>query len=730
MTEQPLRSEKLTTELSSLLRNWQSEWPKINLDGADPLWLVREWLGSARFAQYPLQLVKDTWLVIGGRGAGKTRVGAEWVNGLVRGFSPFSLSKYGQIALVGETYSDVREVMIGGPSGIASIARHDRPRYEVMRRRLLWSNGAVAQIFSAENHDGLRGPQFEAAWCDELGCAAMDKGPNQPNVFGDPKSSENPKPHFSSGGRSDIAQHRFIDAHIGHWDDGQSSFSEANNPVSSVYAGRMVDASRMYLWAWDARPFPAFPLQTDVWSDGENWLTGHWLNGRMSSVDLGDLINAILVDHGLPVANVSAVDGTLSGYISDNPDSARAALEPLIDLFGLAVSETAGKFVIFSDYQPPEPEVVIADLVSDGDEAVMRRVRGPDHEHPNEVVLHFRDPMQEFQAVSARRLSADSAQGRRQSYIALAGLMEASQGEALAGDWLRRRWTERDTAAFSLPPSARSIQPGSFIRLAHCDGESDFLVTAIDDGLSRQVEARRLVRLPPHSDYAALPASGASSMADTTTNPLAIFLDLPMTGSSVQPHQQLRVAAWSKPWRPQVVSVSPEETGYLTRSTIPHAAWIGVLEAAIGPGPSGRIDNANVLTVKMISGEFASTTRTQLLNGANAIAVQADNGGWELVQFELATEVSAGSWLLTGLLRGQLGTEDAMEAGSAAGSFALVLDEAVQPAGLQASEIGLELNWRVSPSGLLVTGDNISSWSGEGGVRALTPLSPVHLRGE
>ncbi len=103
---------------------------------------------------------------MGGRGAGKTRLGAEWINGLVRGYSPFSLSRYGLIALIGETYADVREVMIGGPSGIASIARHDRPRYEVTRKRLLWSNGAVAQAFSSEHPDGLRGPQYEAVWSD------------------------------------------------------------------------------------------------------------------------------------------------------------------------------------------------------------------------------------------------------------------------------------------------------------------------------------------------------------------------------------------------------------------------------------------------------------------------------------------------------------------------------------------------------------------------------------
>ena len=107
------------------------------------------------------------WLVVGGRGSGKTRLGAEWVDALVRGLPPFARHRHGRIALVGETLADAREVMIEGVSGIAAIARGERPRYEATRRRLLWDNGAVAQVFSSEDPESLRGPQFEAAWCDE-----------------------------------------------------------------------------------------------------------------------------------------------------------------------------------------------------------------------------------------------------------------------------------------------------------------------------------------------------------------------------------------------------------------------------------------------------------------------------------------------------------------------------------------------------------------------------------
>lgn len=100
-------------------------------------------------------------MFLGGRGAGKTRAGAEWVTELVRAGAAR------RIALVAPTFHDAREVMIESQSGIRAIARV-RPVYEASRRRLIWPNGAQAYALSAEDPESFRGPQFDAAWCDEL----------------------------------------------------------------------------------------------------------------------------------------------------------------------------------------------------------------------------------------------------------------------------------------------------------------------------------------------------------------------------------------------------------------------------------------------------------------------------------------------------------------------------------------------------------------------------------
>ena len=110
-----------------------------------------------------------TWIILGGRGAGKTRAGAEWVRAQVEGSKPKDEGRCRRIALVGETVDQVREVMIFGESGIMACSPPDRkPRWIATRKMLEWPNGAVATVHTASDPEGLRGPQFDGAWVDEL----------------------------------------------------------------------------------------------------------------------------------------------------------------------------------------------------------------------------------------------------------------------------------------------------------------------------------------------------------------------------------------------------------------------------------------------------------------------------------------------------------------------------------------------------------------------------------
>ncbi|WP_244314224.1 DNA-packaging protein [Pannonibacter tanglangensis] len=140
------------------------------LSRSEMAFLLKDWPTFAHEHQLPPGGDWAVWLMMGGRGAGKTRAGAEWIRARALGHGwTGEAGPAGRIALVGETYQDVREVMIEGVSGILSVhPKAERPQWNPSRRRLEWRTGAVAQAFSSEDPEALRGPQFDIAWADEL----------------------------------------------------------------------------------------------------------------------------------------------------------------------------------------------------------------------------------------------------------------------------------------------------------------------------------------------------------------------------------------------------------------------------------------------------------------------------------------------------------------------------------------------------------------------------------
>jgi phage terminase large subunit-like protein len=144
-----------------LLNNLSSEGPSIFARLATTI--GDDWCVHARPEQLPPPCDWSIWLILSGRGWGKTRTGAEWVKSLiVSGCAR-------RVALVGSTAADVRDVMIEGESGLLSVcADWERPLYEPSKRRVTFSNGAICTAYSAEEADRLRGPQHDHAWADEL----------------------------------------------------------------------------------------------------------------------------------------------------------------------------------------------------------------------------------------------------------------------------------------------------------------------------------------------------------------------------------------------------------------------------------------------------------------------------------------------------------------------------------------------------------------------------------
>jgi phage terminase large subunit-like protein len=146
--------------MSSLSAEERGTW-LASLSRDDAAVLEHDWRYWARPAQLPPPGNWRTWLILAGRGFGKTRAGAEWVRSSVRDF------RY--VNIIGATADDARDIMIEGESGILAICPDDeRPVYLPSKRRLEWPNGAWSLIFTADEPERLRGKQHARLWADEL----------------------------------------------------------------------------------------------------------------------------------------------------------------------------------------------------------------------------------------------------------------------------------------------------------------------------------------------------------------------------------------------------------------------------------------------------------------------------------------------------------------------------------------------------------------------------------
>jgi hypothetical protein len=586
-----------------------------------------------------------------------------------------------------------------------------------------WSNLHYDRVSGAESGSHTAWvAQGKPIWFTELGCPAVDKGANQPNVFIDPKSSESGLPYFSNGERDDLIQRRFLEAHLNYWADG------ANNPASGVYAGNMVDSDNIYMWTWDARPFPFFPSRADIWGDAGNYRLGHWLNGRLGSVILADLVPQICARANFTDADAANLSGLVTGYVIDGTMSVRDALDPLAFAFHFDGIESEG-FIRFV----ARGRTIVATLDEDNlalpEEATLgvNFNRAQETDLPMASRIAYIDAAADYrQAVTeARRLVGASD---RVAESALPIVLDQGQAIGIGERLLQDAWVMRETASFALPPSRLALDPADEIVLGVNGRDHRLRLSEIGDAAARAVSAAAT----DPSIYEALvgPDRGvaAASGIVQTGRALIAFMDLPLlTGSEIpwSPH----VGALASPWPGQVlVYRSPLDSGYALDRALSKAATMGELTFGFYAGPAGRWDKGNQLSVTLYAGTLASVSDIELLGGANALAIENADGEWEVLQFRDAELVGAGQWKLTMLLRGQAGTEGAMRSPVAAGARVVVLDDALPQLALTLDQRNLPFFYRWGP-----IGKDISDPSYQGTTRSfagigLRPLSPTDLQ--
>ena len=597
----------------------------------------------------------------------------------------------------------------------------------------VWRYKDLAGWWQNRHHDRIGGiraanatgwePGSKPIWFTEIGCAAIDKGTNQPNKFLDAMSSESSLPHYSNARRDDAVQAAYIAATMSFWRD------PVNNPQGKDGI-RMIDTSRAHVWCWDARPYPAFPARLDLWSDGPAWERGHWLNGRAGAVPLASVVAEICAQAGIAPVDTSGLSGVVRGYSLQGGESGRSALQPLMLAHGFDAVEREGVLCFVMRNSLPVAEIGAQHIALADDIAGIEVTRAPDPEMVGRVRLTHVAAGGDYAAATAEAILPDDPfASASDSEFPL--VLTRTEGADIAERWLAEARAARDTARFALPPSLAYLGAGDVVTLHHDAGSEP-----------RRWRIDRMSRAGASIIDAVRVEEGAYAPALRHENDTAIrryvppmpvwpmFMDLPLLRGDEVPHAPW-LAATATPWPGSVAAfVSAElDGGYDLNLTLDRRAVIGVTETPLRAARPGVLDRGAPLRVLVKGGEFRSISADMMLAGGNVVAIgdgSAEN--WEVIQFQTAQLVAPGVWDLSERLRGQAGSDAVMPTEWPAGSIVVLLNGATRQVKLPPASRGQMRHWRIGPALRGPEDASYASLTTQFAGVGLRPLSPSHLR--
>ncbi len=590
-----------------------------------------------------------------------------------------------------------------------------------------WSNPHHERV------DGVRAsastswiPRSKPIWFTEIGCGAVDKATNQPNIFVDPKSSEGGLPWYSHGGRDDLIQRRMLQATHDFWSDSR------NNPLSPRYGERMLDLSNAYVWTWDVRPWPEFPRRLDAWSDGVNHELGHWLNGRLAANELEEIVSDICTSAGVRDSDASALHGLVEGYVQDRVQTPREAMQSLMLAYGFDAFESGGKMKFAMRAGSKEHRISPMEVVAfaEGAWRTIERTRGQDGAAPRQVRIAYTRSDGDYDAGVAEAFSPKpQAKGVEGSELPIA--FSRSQAVGVAERWMRESEFSRNRISFSLSRSRSGLEPGDLVRF---DGDcARYRVDRIADGDARELSGTLVepavygLRLPQLPNEPSSPLDGIEAPA----RPAYRLLDVPWSAFGGRDGQAY-LAAWSKPWRGAVsVYGSDRDFGYEPLASVRKPPSVALLEEPLLAATPWRWTRDTTVRVKMVSGALSTVDALAVLNGANLAALSAGEGKWEILQFQNARLIGPDEYELSRFLRGQAGTEQLIGNPAPEGAMLILLDQRLAKIEIGDHALGLERHYRIGPSGISdLNSVSFSHATWAYGGASLVPHAPTHVQAE
>lgn len=559
-------------------------------------------------------------------------------------------------------------------------------------------------------------------WFTEIGCAALDKATNQPNKFLDPLSSDSSLPYYSRGTQDQLIQQCYFAALYSYWNDAEK------NPSSNIYEGSMIDMDNAYVWNWDVRPYPAFPNFLSVWSDGVKYKLGHWIVGRTSQQNLGAVIQEICAQSGLFDVNVNKVFGQIHGYRISSVETARASLQPLMLAYGVDAFEHNGTIIFKSRSSEITCVLNEASLaVSSNGTGSLQMVRIPEAETVGRVRLRYLEMGKNYSArISETALSDDPILTVSQSEFDL--ILDEGEADDITWRWLIEARIARDIITLTVSLSQIGLSVGDVVRVDLDTEKGNYRINAITVTDRLEISAQRVEKQVYNISTVAGKIQELPQILPPSPG-FVLFLDLPLLKGNEIPHQPY-IAVTKDKWTGAMQCYSsPDDSDFTVVATVTAPAKIGKILDDIKFARAHMLWRERAIKVEMAYGYLSSVDFEKMLNGANLAAIgSGSNGVWEIIQFQNAVLIEPNIYELSGILRGQAGTDAIMPDKWPKDSYIVIINTALMQLDLASATRGLMRNYRTGPSVLSYDHAAYRKDSLQFEGVGLRPFAPCHLR--
>ncbi|AWW50846.1 glycoside hydrolase/phage tail family protein [Wolbachia endosymbiont of Folsomia candida] len=461
-------------------------------------------------------------------------------------------------------------------------------------------------------------PKMKKIWFTEYGFPSVNGSTNEPNVFIDNSSKESKYPHYSNGEVSFLSQKIAIEGTLKKWQNSE-----------------MVE--KMFLWAWDARPFPYFPNLCDVWSDCHNWQTGHWIQGKISILEVSDVLSDLLQRAGLKSSqfDTSDIRGLLSGYVINDQQSVHSIIRMLQSCYFFDVIEQDSKLKFVQKGRGVISEIPIDDIVFSNNSKQMQLTNVSQLDLNNKVnVVYFN---RNFNYPIDVKYAEIPKQGAAVA-VEIPLIMEEGQAQNIAEVLLYSAWQERNIYNFKLPIKYAWLVPSNIVTIV--DGKRKHTIRIIRtkfESMSIQVSA-----VGYDSSIYKLSFPSTKSLRFKEYSPYHIsktnieIIDLPYIKDNTI---SLTLIGEEDGWKGAVLFISGDDKDYQPIANINKQSTYGYIAQFIGEELTVVLHSGNLFNISPIS-------------SSNLALI-----GTEVIQFQSVEPIDKNKYKLSKLAREQKGTK-------------------------------------------------------------------------